>query len=939
MSAIIHYVLDKGSFSPREVANFLDDVYVSKPLLVPKVISTFSRYALPTKPPEALSGGARVLGLEVKPSSKDPHVLVWSRRSDISLDMPVTLTKRSIFSWTGQLVSHYPVCGWLRIYCSYLKRLVCDLAGEPNAPWDRPLPPVIRRCCRDIATRLEVDDPVFGLWMPSDDAESRLYEVYCDASVISIATSLICSDHCLEDQVWLIAKGKAPHINISELTSIIRGINLAISWNVTNFVLYTDSKAACSWVDSILHGDRWPKLSGLYATVVRRRLVLIQDLVSSFNLTVTLKWCPSGRNYADALTRVPAYWTTLASSSTPASSRVEEEGEEVVLSSQSSVSRKLASASRGSSSSSSTPIDVPSSRGVVPSMDTTSPAGSSALVAAVRPSPLPPVVITVGGQEADEQVARVREVVRDYPSDNPHARTAGVKLLPSNYRKVYAQLRLRASDDLLCRVLTVPGETLWVPICPRVHQEAFILWAHEVIAHGNWSKTWTMLRRVVYFPDMAQACQRFVGLCSQCVLSGKVQQVVPTVTGAPTEIPNGPWDTIYIDTLTIRNVDFLIVIDGFSRFVEATCLDRKDGEHVARALALYFYRWGPPRIVRSDNGPELVNFRTLRLYNDFGVVLRRGSARHPQSQSIVERVNRSILIMLRKTLSAAGDLSRDDLQMFMAQVLYSYHVRPHQAFGDSVSPFMAMVGWEPRAMRPPDSAHVHWDLLSWSERQGRQRAWLNDYLDTVLTSTASQPVGKSPPTVPFRPGMKVMVRRGDRSDKLLPRYEAGYVVCKVLSPTLVQVSRVTNPNRLLNLHSSLVVPMPEEVLADTQSRVSSDVGADIDELELLPADADDQPADDDGPGHEDLALPPTPEHDDDRSDAIAEVMSNPSSHQDSNGSSAASYATPVTSSSTTSSSSSSDDVALRGYGGGHVLRPRGVLRAPDRYDAHQEEEV
>ncbi|KAF4647591.1 hypothetical protein FOZ61_003954 [Perkinsus olseni] len=43
-------------------------------------------------------------------------------------------------------------------------------------------------------------------------------------------------------------------------------------------------------------------------------------------------------------------------------------------------------------------------------MDTTSPAGSSALVAAVRPSPLPPVVITMAGQEADEQVARVREV-------------------------------------------------------------------------------------------------------------------------------------------------------------------------------------------------------------------------------------------------------------------------------------------------------------------------------------------------------------------------------------------------------------------------------------------------------------------------------------------------------------------------------------------------
>ena len=51
-------------------------------------------------------------------------------------------------------------------------------------------------------------------------------------------------------------------------------------------------------------------------------------------------------------------------------------------------------------------------------------------------------------------------------------------------------------------------------------------------------------------------------------------------------------------------------------------------------------RWGPPGIVRSDNGSEFRNALTHALFEAFGVVVQHGAVRHPQSQGSVERFNR-----------------------------------------------------------------------------------------------------------------------------------------------------------------------------------------------------------------------------------------------------------------------------------------------------------
>ena len=102
-------------------------------------------------------------------------------------------------------------------------------------------------------------------------------------------------------------------------------------------------------------------------------------------------------------------------------------------------------------------------------------------------------------------------------------------------------------------------------------------------------------------------------------------------------------------------------------------------------------KWGAPEFVRCDNGTELVNHLTSALYDAFGVRVLRGTVRHPQSQGAVERFNRTLLTLIRKTESQC-----DDWLSALNMMLFACRNRPQSVMG--VSPMEAICGWSPRGL-------------------------------------------------------------------------------------------------------------------------------------------------------------------------------------------------------------------------------------------------
>ena len=123
MTSILRKVLSLDNRVHRGTDHYIDDIVVQESVVgVGEVRAHLIKYGLEMKEPEDLDGG-RLLGIALTKDSRGHlHMSRGTPLVDINLNMK-GLTKRELFSLCGRLVGQYPVAGWLRIYCSFLKHL------------------------------------------------------------------------------------------------------------------------------------------------------------------------------------------------------------------------------------------------------------------------------------------------------------------------------------------------------------------------------------------------------------------------------------------------------------------------------------------------------------------------------------------------------------------------------------------------------------------------------------------------------------------------------------------------------------------------------------------------------------------------------------------------------------------------------------------------
>ena len=123
----------------------------------------------------------------------------------------------------------------------------------------------------------------------------------------------------------------------------------------------------------------------------------------------------------------------------------------------------------------------------------------------------------------------------------------------------------------------------------------------------------------------------------------------------------------------------------FTRWAEVVSLPRHSARSVAVAFVVICSRFGPQHVVRNDNSTEFRNHIVESLFKVFGIAVRHGAVRHPQSQDCVERFNRPILTMIRKM--TAGSNWDANLRI----LLFFYRTQLHGML--RVSSMAAMFGW------------------------------------------------------------------------------------------------------------------------------------------------------------------------------------------------------------------------------------------------------
>ena len=178
----------------------------------------------------------------------------------------------------------------------------------------------------------------------------------------------------------------------------------------------------------------------------------------------------------------------------------------------------------------------------------------------------------------------------------------------------------------------------------------------------------------------------------------------------------------------------LVLQDYFTKWAEAVPMPDKTAERIVRALIDIFSHFGIPEILHSDQGRNFESTILKKTCAAFGIVKSRTTSYHPQGDGMVERLNRTLLQLLRAYVQ-----QQSDWECQLPLLLYAYRTARHTL--THLSPFLLLMGREPVLPIMPslagDDGKGH-DPHSYEQTLTVRLAELRDLVECHITQEAQR---------------------------------------------------------------------------------------------------------------------------------------------------------------------------------------------------------
>jgi ribonuclease HI len=251
---------------------------------------------------------------------------------------------------------------------------------------------------------------------------------------------------------------------------------------------------------------------------------------------------------------------------------------------------------------------------------------------------------------------------------------------------------------------TMVGETLYkrgfsTPLlkCLEPGKTTYVLTEIHEGSCGHHSGARSLARKILragyYWPTLEQDATNYVKKCDPCQRYAHLHNAPPEKLS--TSMVPWPFCRWGIDLLgpfprsngQLRHL--VVAVDYFTKWIEAEPLTTVTSARIQR----FFYknivtRYGIPREVVSDNGPQFIDKGFQALLKGLQIKQRFTSVEHPQTNGQAESANKVIVEGIKKRVEKAKGRWAEELD----HVLWAYRTQPHSSTGET--PFRLTFGTE-----------------------------------------------------------------------------------------------------------------------------------------------------------------------------------------------------------------------------------------------------